>query len=69
MYQIYDDILTKEEQETLNDIFFDTYFPYFMAGASVDSNNYNDWSDNNTVESQLMIHTFINDETNEENTN
>ena len=44
MYQIYDNILTKEEQETLNDIFFDTYFPYFMAGASVDSNTYNDLS-------------------------
>ena len=65
MYQIYDDVLTEDEQEILKDIFFDTYFPYYMVGASVDNSTYNSWSDKNTVESQLMIHTFINDETNE----
>ena len=65
MYQIFDDVLTKEEQETLKDIFFDTYFPYYMTGASIDNSTYNYWSDKNTVESQLMIHTFINDLSNE----
>ena len=65
MYQIYDDVLTEDEQEILKDIFFDTYFPYYMVGASVDNSTYNSWSDKNTVESQLMIHTFINDLSNE----
>ena len=65
MYEIYDDVLTKEDQETLNNIFFDTYFPYYMADASVDNSNYNEWSDDKTIESQLMIHTFINDLSNQ----
>ena len=65
MYQIYDDVLTKEEQNLLNKIFFDNYFPFYIAQASVADSTYNEWSDNNTVESQLMIHTFINDLSNE----
>ena len=61
MYQIYDDVLTKEEQNLLNKIFFDNYFPFYIAQASVDDSTYNEWSDDKTIESQLMIHTFIND--------
>ena len=53
MYQIFDDVLTKGEQETLKDIFFDTYFPYYMTGVSVDNSTYNHWSDKNTV-----VHSF-----------
>ena len=43
MYQIYDDVLTEDEQEILKDIFFDTYFPYYMVGESVDNYTYNSW--------------------------
>ena len=64
-YKVYDDILTIDEQDTLNNIFFDTYFPYYIAQSSVDDSTYNEWSDNNTIESQLMIHTFIDDISNE----
>ena len=30
-YEIFDDVLTKEEQETLIDIFFDNYFPFYFS--------------------------------------
>lgn len=63
MYQVYDDILTKNEQEELNNIFFDCYFPFYFANSSnqktVDDIDYNRWADNNTVETKTMVHTFI----------
>tara|TARA_B100000900_G_scaffold399500_1_gene402089 strand:- start:40 stop:627 length:588 start_codon:yes stop_codon:yes gene_type:complete len=64
-YKVYDNILTTDEQDTLNNIFFDTYFPYYITQSSVDDSTYNEWSDNNTIESQLMIHTFIDNISNE----
>ena len=64
-YKVYDNILTIDEQNILNNIFFDTYFPYYIAQSSVNDSTYSEWSDNNTVESQLMIHTFIDDISNE----
>ena len=64
-YKVYDNILTIDEQNILNNIFFDTYFPYYIAQSSVNDSTYNEWSDNNTIESQLMIHTFIDDISNE----
>ena len=64
-YKVYDNILTIDEQNILNNIFFDTYFPYYIAQSSVNNSTYSEWSDNNTVESQLMIHTFIDDISNE----
>ena len=64
-YKVYDNILTIDEQNILNNIFFDTYFPYYIAQSSVNNLTYSEWSDNNTVESQLMIHTFIDDISNE----
>ena len=30
-YEIFDDLLTKEEQETLINIFFDNYFPFYFS--------------------------------------
>lgn len=63
MYQVYDDILTKNEQEELNNIFFDCYFPFYFANSSnqktVDDIDYNRWADSNTVETKTMVHTFI----------
>ena len=64
-YKVFDNILTIDEQNILNNIFFDTYFPYYIAQSSVNDSTYNEWSDNNTIESQLMIHTFIDDISNE----
>ena len=64
-YKVYDNILTIDEQNILNNIFFDTYFPYYIAQSSVNDSTYSEWSDDNTVESQLMIHTFIDDISNE----
>ena len=64
-YKVYDNILTIDEQNILNNIFFDTYFPYYIAQSSVNDSTYSEWSDNNTVESQLMIHTFIDNISNE----
>tara|TARA_B100000941_G_scaffold163637_1_gene116483 strand:+ start:121 stop:714 length:594 start_codon:yes stop_codon:yes gene_type:complete len=62
-YEIFDDVLTKEEQETLIDIFFDNYFPFYFSGSSnqktVNQLDYNKWSDDNTVDAKLMVHTFI----------
>ena len=61
-YEIFDDVLTKEEQDNLNNIFFDSYFPfYFTEGKNqtVDSLAYEKQADENTVECQMMVHTFI----------
>ena len=61
-YEIFDDVLTKEEQDNLNNIFFDSYFPfYFTEGKNqtVDSLAYGKQADENTVECQMMVHTFI----------
>ena len=64
-YEVFDNILTTNEQVILKNIFFDNYFPYYIAQSSVDDSSNNEWSDNNTIESQIMIHTFINDISNE----
>ena len=65
MYKVYDNILTKEEQEELNKVFFDDNFPYYLSGSAgqktVSQKVYDDWSDGNTVEAKLMVHAFIND--------
>ena len=63
--EVFDNILTTNEQVILKNIFFDNYFPYYIAQSSVDDSSNNEWSDNNTIESQIMIHTFINDISNE----
>tara|TARA_B100001778_G_C18298857_1_gene498882 strand:- start:31 stop:639 length:609 start_codon:yes stop_codon:yes gene_type:complete len=64
-YEIFDDVLTKEEQDNLNNIFFDSYFPFYVSEEqdhqSVDDFTYKNQADENTVESQIMVHTFIND--------
>ena len=66
-YEIFDDVLTKEEQETLIDIFFDSYFPFYFSENTVDQKtvnqlDYNKWSDDNTVDAKLMVHSFIGDD-------
>ena len=60
-YEIFDDLLTKEEQETLINIFFDNYFPFYFSanGKTVHDGDFNKWSDDNTVDANLMVHTFI----------
>ena len=60
-YEIFDDVLTKEEQETLIDIFFDNYFPFYFSAnqKTVNDGDYNKWSDDNTVDAKLMVHSFI----------
>ena len=64
-YEVFDNILTTDEQVIIKNIFFDNYFPYYIAQSSVDDSTNNEWSDNNTIEAQIMIHTFINDISNE----
>jgi len=63
MYEVFDNILTKSEQEELNNIFFDCYFPFYFANStgnkSVPDEDYQKLADNNTVESNVMVHSFI----------
>ena len=63
MYEVFDNILTTEEQEEVVDIFFDSYFPFYFADStgnkSVTDEDYEKLSDNNTVEANVMVHTFI----------
>ena len=61
MYKVYDDILTKNEQEVLNNIFFDCYFPFYFTSnqKTVDGVAYDKWADDKTVETKSMVHTFI----------
>ena len=66
-YEIFDDILTKEEQEILIDIFFDRYFPFYFSENIIDQktvvqSDYYKWSDDNTVDDKLMVHMFIGDD-------
>ena len=66
-YEIFDDILTKEEQEKLIDIFFDRYFPFYFSENIIDQktvvqSDYDKWSDDNTVDDKLMVHMFIGDD-------
>ena len=66
-YEIFDDILTKEEQEILIDIFFDRYFPFYFSENIIDQktvvqSDYDKWSDDNTVDDKLMVHMFIGDD-------
>ena len=66
-YEIFDDILTKKEQEILIDIFFDRYFPFYFSENSIDQktvvqSDYDKWSDDNTVDTKLMVHMFIGDD-------
>ena len=66
-YEIFDDVLTKEEQEILIDIFFDRYFPFYFSENIIDQktvvqSDYDKWSDDNTVDDKLMVHMFIGDD-------
>ena len=66
-YEIFDDVLTKEEQEILIDIFFDRYFPFYFSENTIDQktvvqSDYDKWSDDNTVDDKLMVHMFIGDD-------
>ena len=66
-YEIFDDILTKKEQEILIDIFFDRYFPFYFSENTIDQktvvqSDYDKWSDDNTVDDKLMVHMFIGDD-------
>ena len=60
MYKVYDDILTKNEQEVLNNIFFDCYFPFYFTSnqKTVDGVAYDKWADDKTVETKSMVHTL-----------
>ena len=63
MYEVFDNILTTEEQEEIIDIFFNSYFPFYFANStgnkSVIDEDYQKLADINTVESNVMIHSFI----------
>ena len=66
-YEIFDDILTKKEQEILIDMFFDRYFPFYFSENIIDQktvvqSDYDKWSDDNTVDDKLMVHMFIGDD-------
>ena len=61
-YEIFDDVLTKEEQDNLNNMFFDSYVPFYFTedkNHTVDDSTYENQRDENTVECQMMVHTFI----------
>ena len=63
MYEVYDNILTIDEQNIITDILFDSNFPYYFINSpeqkSVSNLTYNELSDKNTVESKVMVHNFI----------
>ena len=63
MYEVFDNILTTEEQKELIDIFFDSYFPFYFVDStgykSVTDEDYEKLADDNTVEANVMVHTFI----------
>lgn len=63
MYDVYDNILTIDEQNMITDILFDSNFPYYFINSSeqksVSDLTYNKLSDKNTVESKVMVHNFI----------
>ena len=65
VYKVFDNLLTQDEQEQLNTVFFDHDFPYYMSSAvgqkTVNQKAYDTWSDSNTVEAKLMVHSFITD--------
>ena len=65
VYKVFDNLLTQDEQEQLNTVFFDHDFPYYMSSAvgqkTVNEKAYDTWSDSNTVEARLMVHSFITD--------
>ena len=62
MYEVYDNILTIDEQNIITDILFDSNFPYYFINSSeqksVSNLTYNELSDKNTVESKVMVHNF-----------
>ena len=60
-YEIFDDVLSKEEQDILNNIFLDKKFPFYdtQDHKSVDDSTYYKQADKNTVESEILVHTFI----------
>ena len=67
-YEIFDDVLTKEEQDNLSNIFFDPYFPFYFTekeNHTVDDFTYKNQADENTVESQIMVHNFVDNISNE----
>ena len=63
MYEVYDNILTTDEQNIIINILFDSNFPYYFIDSpeqkSVSNLAYNELSDKNTVESKVMVHNFI----------
>ena len=63
MYEVFDNVLTTEEQKELIDIFFDSYFPFYFVDStgykSVTDEDYEKLADDNTVEANVMVHTFI----------
>ena len=63
MYEVFDNILTTEEQKELIDIFFDSYFPFYFVDStgykSVTDEDYEKLADDKTVEANVMVHTFI----------
>ena len=63
MYEVFDNVLTTEEQEEVIDIFFNSYFPFYFADSpgnkSVIDKDYEKLADDNTVEANVMVHTFI----------
>ena len=65
MYKVYDDILTPEEQSDFVKLITGNDFPFFWIDTpdqtSVDNYIQNKWADNNTLESKVMVHTFMQD--------
>ena len=63
MFEIFDNILTIEEQKKIYNCFLDKKFPYFYLNYSVDKNIFN-LSKNikNIKENHIFNHTFYNDE-------
>lgn len=64
-YKVFDNLLSKNEEEHLNNFFLDHDFPYYMSSGvdqkTVNERAYDTWADSNTVEAKLMVHSFITD--------
>tara|TARA_B100000900_G_scaffold159598_1_gene135543 strand:+ start:75 stop:644 length:570 start_codon:yes stop_codon:yes gene_type:complete len=65
MYKVYDDILTPEEQRDFAKLITSNDFPFYWIDTpeqtSVDNYIQDKWGDENTLESKVMVHTFMQD--------
>ena len=60
----YDDVLTLDEQNKLMELFYSSFFPFYLADSgdqiSVSNEYLEKHADDNTLEAPVMVHNFVN---------